>query len=246
MEEGKPAETNLSSLRKTRAWKDSRAWMRAEGRHSRQVSGRGPGRTTLVSQGLGSATPGRWAAVRPQHGAVPSLPPEDASRPPPAPMAPLPPRADDALPRLPGAGTASRPQAPAGLRGLSVDLPQQRWELGPSLPRLSSAIVCQGQRVRGHRTRSARGNALPEDTCVRFAHDHGLRRYLTRCHTSCHWLRPCPGATGDARRQTRNSNGSRGDCRIRQRPGESFLRKVLNGVGTNKPSQRQASHTSSC
>lgn len=207
MEEGKPAQTNLRlSLERLEGL--------GAGRRTSLPPGQQPGPRqdhTLGTRfpGARQRNPGQVGRSEPPARRCPLPAPRGRLQAPASPDGPLPPRADDALPRLPGPGTA-RPQAPAGLRGLSADLPQRCWELGPSLPRLSSAIVCQGQRVRGHRTRSARGNALPEDICVRFAHDHGLRRFLTRCHTSCHWLRPCPGATGDARRQTRNSNGTRG------------------------------------
>ena len=94
----------------------------------------GPGRTTLrglVSRGLGSVTPGRWAAVRPHHGAVPSPPHQGCLQAPGSPDAPTPPTAP--FPGSPGPGTASRPQAPAGLRGLSADFPQRPLEPGPSL-----------------------------------------------------------------------------------------------------------------
>ena len=131
MEEEKPAQTNLRlSLERCEGLDAGRRTSLPPGQRLGAQAGPHPGGS--FPGGLGSATPGRWAAVRSHHGAVPSSPPRGRLQAPASPDAPTPPTAP--FPGSLGPGTASRPQEPAGLRGLSADFPQQPLEPGPSPP----------------------------------------------------------------------------------------------------------------
>lgn len=133
VEEEKPGQTNLRlSLERCEGLNEGR---RASPPPFTPAAG-GPGRTTgrvIVSRGLGNATPARRAAQKAPALHWPLPAPQGRLQAPPAPMPPLPPRRCR-RPALQVPGPASRPQAPAGLHGLSPDFPQQRLELGPSLP----------------------------------------------------------------------------------------------------------------
>lgn len=201
----------------------------AEGRHSLQgpwedhkPRDRFPGARQCDPDQAGP-TEGPSTAVAPPR--PPRTPPG-----PPAPMPPVPARRCR-RPALQVPGPAGRPQAPAGLQGLSPDFPQRRLELGPSLPRLSSAVCVKG--------------SLSEDTehaqrakmCCPRTSVQGLLRTAGREHTSP-GVSPAVLAETTPRSYGRYThannelwrNTARRLFHDKQPPGESaFLRKVLNG-----------------